>query len=89
MIPVRCFTCNKCVGHLYESYHDYLRNQVHSKDALDNLGLKRTCCRRMLLTNVDIIETASLYKWNDRQIKSGLTHVYTENPNDRWITNVT
>jgi hypothetical protein len=25
-------------------------------DALDELGLKRYCCRRMLLTHVDLIE---------------------------------
>lgn len=25
-------------------------------DALDKLGLKRYCCRRMLLTHVDLIE---------------------------------
>jgi DNA-directed RNA polymerase I, II, and III subunit RPABC5 len=26
------------------------------RDALDELGLKRYCCRRMLLTHVDLIE---------------------------------
>jgi len=29
--------------------------QINS-DALDELGLKRYCCRRMLLTHVDLIE---------------------------------
>ncbi len=27
-----------------------------SRDALDALGLKRYCCRRMLLSHVDLIE---------------------------------
>jgi DNA-directed RNA polymerase subunit N (RpoN/RPB10) len=27
-----------------------------SRDALDELGLKRYCCRRMMLTHVDLIE---------------------------------
>ena len=29
---------------------------LHNSDALDELGLKRYCCRRMLLTHVDLIE---------------------------------
>lgn len=29
--------------------------RVH-RDALDGLGLKRYCCRRMVLTHVDLIE---------------------------------
>lgn len=28
----------------------------HHRDALDALGLKRYCCRRMLLAHVDLIE---------------------------------
>lgn len=28
----------------------------HPRDALDALGLKRYCCRRMLLAHVDLIE---------------------------------
>ena len=31
------------------------------KDALDKLGLKRYCCRRMILTHVDIIDQFILY----------------------------
>ena len=27
-----------------------------NRDALDELGLKRYCCRRMMLTHVDLIE---------------------------------
>ena len=29
---------------------------LHYRDALDTLGLKRYCCRRMLLSHVDLIE---------------------------------
>lgn len=29
---------------------------VPTSDALDELGLKRYCCRRMMLTHVDLIE---------------------------------
>ena len=39
----------------YDSMKDTHFFYLHS-DALDELGLKRYCCRRMLLTHVDLIE---------------------------------
>ena len=32
------------------------------RDAMDTLGLKRYCCRRMVLTHVDLIEQLLQYK---------------------------
>ena len=40
---------------LITSHNNNINNDVYS-DALDELGLKRYCCRRMLLTHVDLIE---------------------------------
>lgn len=70
IIPVRCFTCGKVVGNKWESYLNLLREDrsegyiilegvgllTYCSEALDQLGLKRYCCRRMLLTHVDLIE---------------------------------
>ena len=61
IIPVRCFTCNKIVGNKWELY---LKMQETCKDndvILDNLGLKRYCCRRMLLTHVEVIDNLLSY----------------------------
>ncbi|NMC58640.1 MAG: DNA-directed RNA polymerase subunit N [Candidatus Methanofastidiosa archaeon] len=62
IIPVRCFTCGKVVGHLYEPYLDRLSKGEETEKILDDMGLSRYCCRRMLLTHVDLIEELLDYK---------------------------
>ena len=56
IIPVRCFTCGKIIGNKYDKYLELLQCDYTEGDALDALGLRRYCCRRMLLTHVDLIE---------------------------------
>ena len=50
------FTCGKIIGNKYESYMEMLHNEYSERDALEELGLRRYCCRRMLLTHVGLIE---------------------------------
>ena len=54
IIPIRCFTCGKVVAHLWQKYM-LLQTEQSPGDALDSLGVKRYCCRRMLLSHVDLI----------------------------------
>lgn len=56
IIPIRCFTCGKVTGDKWEPYQEMLKNGICEKDALDKLGLKRYCCRRILLTHVELID---------------------------------
>ncbi|XP_032743997.1 DNA-directed RNA polymerases I, II, and III subunit RPABC5-like [Rattus rattus] len=56
IIPVRCFTCGKIVSNKWEAYLGLLQAEYTEGDALDALGLKRYCCRRMPLAQVDLIE---------------------------------
>lgn len=56
IIPVRCFTCGKVIGNKWEAYLGLLQAEYTEGDALDAMGLKRYCCRRMLLGHVDLIE---------------------------------
>lgn len=56
IIPVRCFTCGKVIGNKWEMFTDLLKNKYLEGEALSELGLTRYCCRRMLLTHVDLIE---------------------------------
>lgn len=61
IIPVRCFTCGKVVGNKWEKYNQ-LKDEYDAEKALDILGLSRYCCRRMLLTHIELIEKMLNYK---------------------------
>ena len=60
IIPVRCFTCGKIIGNLWDKYTDLIKSSTKG-EALDSLNIKRICCRRMLLTHVNIIDDMIKY----------------------------
>lgn len=73
IIPVRCFTCGKIIGDVYEEYTKrYVEYQKAikagekpketPKEILDSLGIDRYCCRRMILTHVELIGESAPYE---------------------------
>ena len=62
IIPVRCFSCGAVIGDKYEKFIKMVESGVDPKEALDRLGVKRYCCRRMILTHVDIIDEFLVYR---------------------------
>ncbi|MCH8906089.1 MAG: DNA-directed RNA polymerase subunit N [Candidatus Heimdallarchaeota archaeon] len=56
LIPVRCFSCGTVVGDKYEDYKARTAAGESSKEILDELGLYKYCCRRMLISQVDLID---------------------------------
>ena len=68
IIPVRCFTCGKVVGNKWDSYLELLKADYSEGDALDELGLKRYCCRRMVLAHGDLIEKLLNYNTLERRV---------------------
>jgi DNA-directed RNA polymerases I, II, and III subunit RPABC5 len=62
IIPIRCFTCGKVIGNKWEQYLALIEEDYHEGDALDALGLRRYCCRRMLIGHVELIEKLLHYK---------------------------
>jgi DNA-directed RNA polymerase subunit N len=61
IIPVRCFTCGKVVASAWEEYHQRSKAGEDPKAVLDSLGLTRYCCRRMILSNVELIDEVLPY----------------------------
>ncbi|UCE16956.1 MAG: DNA-directed RNA polymerase subunit N [Candidatus Bathyarchaeota archaeon] len=56
IIPVRCFTCGGLIGDKWEDFARRVKGGEDSGMVLDRLGVKRYCCRRMLLSHVEIID---------------------------------
>lgn len=70
--PVRCFNCGKLIASKYKKYielrdkdfkkNNYVSNQDENIDhehIFKELSIKRYCCKRMLLTHVNIIDELS------------------------------
>ena len=82
IIPVRCFTCGKCLSNKKQYYDKYiLKQKMNKKDsdnsnnknplildlnveeikktvageAMDDLGLTRICCRKTMLSSIELI----------------------------------
>ena len=69
IIPVRCFTCGKVLADRWNFYKNELKQiedtiiNVNAKNvqhtlegkALDKVGLKRYCCRRVMLSHVNLV----------------------------------
>eukprot|EP01115_Flamella_aegyptia_P000168 TRINITY_DN102322_c0_g1_i1.p1 TRINITY_DN102322_c0_g1~~TRINITY_DN102322_c0_g1_i1.p1 ORF type:complete len:72 (+),score=4.43 TRINITY_DN102322_c0_g1_i1:112-327(+) len=70
IIPVRCFTCGKVIGNKWEKYLQLLTTDYTEGQALDSLGLRRYCCRRMLLTHQDLIQKLLQYSVTDKTNQS-------------------
>ena len=56
LVPVRCFTCGKLIADKYSDYQNRINTGEEPKTVLDDLGMERYCCRRMLLTTVETIQ---------------------------------
>jgi DNA-directed RNA polymerase subunit N len=65
MVPVRCFTCGKVVGEHWEEFK--ARSATKEGDGnpeavLDELGVERQCCRRMLVSHKDLVDIVAPYQ---------------------------
>ncbi|MHA1785792.1 MAG: DNA-directed RNA polymerase subunit N [Candidatus Helarchaeota archaeon] len=61
IIPIRCFTCGKLIADKWEPFLEKIKKGEDHKKALDDLNLKRYCCRRMLITHIELIDDISVF----------------------------
>ena len=75
IVPIRCFTCGALLGDKYEEFVERVRCGEDPGKVLDSLGIKRYCCRRMLLSHVDLIDEVirlhEIYGKHKRVVRSG------------------
>ena len=56
IIPVRCFSCGKVVGSAYQTFQKRVQLGEDPQEVLDDLGLTRYCCRRMIIAHSDLLQ---------------------------------
>lgn len=62
IIPIRCISCGKPLGHLWEEFKERTNKGEDAKVVLDELGLERYCCRSIFLGQVDTLELINKFK---------------------------
>ena len=68
MIPIRCFTCGKVIANKWVTYKAYLESGMTKEKALNIVGLRRYCCRRMFLGHVEITDQLLHFPDSDESI---------------------
>jgi DNA-directed RNA polymerase subunit N len=61
IIPVRCFTCGKLVADRWEEFARRVKTGEKPKKVLDDIGMTRYCCRRMFISQVDVLDDLLRY----------------------------
>ena len=59
IIPIRCFTCNKVLADKYDHFTKKINDEKKketNKEILDDMGIERYCCRRHMITTLDMME---------------------------------
>ena len=68
LIPVRCFTCGKVIGNL-EGPMERLKEQGYDiNEICEKLKVKRYCCKRILLSYIDLTEDLMMYQQTPDQV---------------------
>ena len=56
IIPIRCFSFGRLVAHIYKPYLELIEKGESAEDAFKELGIERFCCKRMIVSHVDLID---------------------------------
>ena len=62
IIPVRCFSCGKPIGHLWEDFKKRLQEGENPDEIFEDLGVDRYCCRSVFIGQEDLAELVGKFK---------------------------
>lgn len=62
IIPVRCISCGRVIGHMWEEYQKRVADGEDPKKVLDTLGVTSYCCRSHFITHVDSAKEIMKFK---------------------------
>jgi len=62
IFPVRCFTCGALIGDKWEDFKRRVGKGEDPGKVLDELGVRKYCCRRMFLSHVELIDEILKYE---------------------------
>lgn len=61
LVPIRCFSCGSVIADKYYEFAKRVSVGESPAKVLDELGVKRYCCRRMMLSTVEYIDSIIRY----------------------------
>ena len=57
LIPIRCYSCNNVLADKYIQFtQEKNESKKATKEILDDLELKRYCCRTIMMTHINMIK---------------------------------
>jgi DNA-directed RNA polymerase subunit N len=62
IIPIRCFSCGKVVGHMWKEFNERKEKGEDPKKILDDLGITRYCCRALFVSHVDLSKKIAAFQ---------------------------
>ena len=60
--PIRCPSCGKPLGHLWEEYEKRVKSGEKPEKVLNELGITRYCCRRTMISTVVVFPIVAKFK---------------------------
>ncbi|MCX6803438.1 MAG: DNA-directed RNA polymerase subunit N [Candidatus Diapherotrites archaeon] len=61
IVPIRCFSCGKAVSGVYLEFKERVEKGEDAGKVLDDLKIKRYCCRKTLLTHTELMDEMMKY----------------------------
>ena len=69
LIPVRCFSCGKVIGNLENSIKKLKNEGYEDKEIMNKLKIEKYCCRRVLLSYIDLSEELFMYQETPEKVE--------------------